>query len=164
MTTTLDLIRRSGRPDASQVRTIGLQQGRQLREFVERTADQRQAPQISFATVDTLAVKVPTGRYALPKVNPTEDNDVTFFEVREFRGGHRIQMLIGAPGQFRTQTLKLALQFYALTHLLEDLVAATALFGRKTETCGRCESPLTNKRSRERGLGDDCYRARMEGR
>ena len=166
MTTTLDLIRQTGRlEDAQAVRKVAAQQGQQLRQFVGKVADQRaQTPTINFVVVDELAKTVPVGFYALPMTSPTTNNDVTFFEVREFRGGHRITMVIGAPGSFRVQTLKLNLQYHALRHIAEDLVAASALFGHKTRTCGRCKSPLTRTDSRERGMGRDCWDARMEGR
>src|SRR5262245_22718386 len=121
MNTTLELIRQSGRPSASRLPEIAKQQATALREFTNRsvpaTGGATPPARLTFAVVDAMAEKVPVGRYALPKVSPTADNDVTFFEVAEFRGGHRVVMLVGAPGSFRTQTLKLDLQYHALRHL-----------------------------------------------
>jgi hypothetical protein len=114
---------------------------------------------LTYAQVDALAKQVPAGRYALPKVNPTADNDVTFFEISEGRNGaHYVRQLLGAPGDFTSQPLALALQYFAVTHLLEDLKSAAVLFGRTTGTCSQCGSPLTNRKSREAGIGPVCAR------
>lgn len=110
---------------------------------------------LTYAQVDALAKRVPAGRYALPKVNPTADNDVTFFEISE---RHYVRQLIGAPGNFSARPLTLALQYFALMHLLEDLKSAAVLFGRTTGTCSQCGSPLTNLKSREAGIGPVCAR------
>lgn len=123
-----------------------------------RTADD--GPRLTFAEVDALAKQVPAGRYALPKRNPTADNDVTFFEVAELRNGaHVIRMLVGAPGAFQAHPMKLRMQWFAYTHLLEGLEDAAVLFGRKTRRCYKCNSPLTNRISRDAGIGPDCRKA-----
>jgi hypothetical protein len=117
-----------------------------------------------YAMVDALVNQVPVGFYALPKRDERTGNDVTFFEVSAFRGGHRIQMLSGAPGAYQQHPMKLPLQWFAARHLLEDLVAATALYGIKAQRCGRCHSPLTRTKSRAQGMGDHCMNERAAGR
>jgi hypothetical protein len=113
--------------------------------------------QFTYAEVDALAAKIPAGRYALPRAQASEaGNTVTFFEVQEYRGRRRIVQLVGSIGTFAQQTLKLHLQFFALTHIAADPKAAAVLFGHETNTCGRCGSPLTNDASRARGLGPKC--------
>lgn len=114
----------------------------------------------TFKEVNDLAASIPTGMYALPrKEASTSGNTVTFFKIHEFRGGHRIVQLIGSVGAFAEQPLALELQFFALTHIKENAKAAAVLFGKETNTCGRCGSPLTNDASRARGLGPKCARA-----
>ena len=114
----------------------------------------------TFKQVDALAKSIPTGMYALPRKNPSgTGNTITFFKIHEFRGGHRIVQLVGSVGAFAEQPLPLQLQFFALKHIEEDAKAAAVLFGKETNTCGRCGSPLTNDASRARGLGPKCARA-----
>jgi hypothetical protein len=130
---------------------------------VARTATRR--TQVSYAEVDALLAQVPVGRYALPIVKSgASGNDVTFFEVIERRGAHMIRVLNGAPGAFKSSPLAINFQFHAARHLLEDLVAATALFGHRAKRCGRCHSPLTKKKSRDQGMGDHCLAERAAGR
>jgi hypothetical protein len=114
----------------------------------------------TYKEVNDLAASIPTGMYALPrKAASSAGNTVTFFKIHPFRGGHRIVQLIGSVGAFAEQPLPLPLQFFALKHIAENAKAAAVLFGKETNTCGRCGSPLTNDASRARGLGPRCARA-----
>jgi hypothetical protein len=182
---TLELIRSTGRPPlGSQIAPgamieAGRRSGATLRTITDRPSTTRvvrpapAAPRpgqvelprgFGFAMVDALLTQVPVGRYALPRV-AQDGNDVTFFEVVAGRGGaHMITTLSGAPGNFQAWAMKLPLQYFAAKHLLENLVAATALFGHKAKVCGRCNSPLTRQKSREQGMGDHCRNERAAGR
>jgi hypothetical protein len=114
----------------------------------------------TYKQVNDLAASIPTGMYALPrKAASSAGNTVTFFKIHPFRGGHRIVQLVGSVGAFAEQPLALHLQFFALKHIAENAKAAAVLFGKETNTCGRCGSPLTNDASRARGLGPKCARA-----
>lgn len=67
-----------------------------------------------------------------------------------------IRTLAGAPGQFQAWPMKLVMQFHAARHIAEDARAAAVLFGRTTSRCFDCNSPLTNQKSREAGIGPKC--------
>lgn len=94
-----------------------------------------------------------TGRYALKN---EEDDDVRFYLVAgkepRFR---RLYELTGAPGDFRQTRIYRPNKI--LARIAADPVAAFALYGMKVGKCGVCHSPLTQKHTRERGIGDICY-------
>lgn len=95
--------------------------------------------------------RVEKGKYALRNL---DDDDIRFYLVV----GTRRKMLfelIGAPGEFRQQRIYRPEKI--LKRIGDDPVAALALFGISVGTCGRCGSPLTQKHTRERGIGDTCY-------
>lgn len=100
---------------------------------------------------DDLFEKIPNGKYALRNI---DDDDIRFYVV----SGTRRRMLcelIGAPGEFRQQRIYRSEKI--LKRIADDPVAAFALYGLNVGMCGRCGSPLTQKHTRERGIGDTCY-------
>jgi hypothetical protein len=102
-------------------------------------------------TREELFDKLDNGRYALKN---EDDDDIRFYHISGTR--HRILWeLIGAPGDFRQQRIYRAEKI--LKRIADDPVAAFALFGLNVGMCGRCGSPLTQKHTRERGIGDTCY-------
>jgi hypothetical protein len=102
-------------------------------------------------TREELFDRLDNGRYALRN---EDDDDIRFYHISGTR--HRILWeLIGAPGEFRQQRIYRPEKI--LARIAEDPVAAFALFGLNVGTCGRCGSPLTQKHTRERGIGDTCY-------
>jgi len=105
----------------------------------------------SGASRDELFAKVANGKYALKN----EDNDdIRFYGISGTR--HRILWeLTGAPGDFKMQRIYRPDKI--LKRIGDDPVAAFALFGLNVGMCGRCGSPLTQKHTRERGIGDTCY-------
>jgi len=119
-----------------------------------------------YAQADTLAAQVHAGRYALPRTTPTAaGNDITFFEVVEFKSGprkgaRRIFQIISNGRGFTQQALPPQHQIYALRHILADLPAAAGLFGRTIEICAFGPHPLTNARSRAAGYGETCAKHR----
>lgn len=103
------------------------------------------------ASRDELFAKITNGRYAL---HNEDDADIRFYLV----GGthHRILWeLTGAPGDFRQQRIYRPEKI--LKRIGEDPVGAFALYGLNVGSCGKCGSPLTQKHTRERGIGDICY-------
>lgn len=123
-----------------------------MREFLDKMTKQ---PAVGMSR-SALYAKVDKGKYALRN---EEDDDIRFYLVV----GTRRKMLfelIGAPGDFRQQRIYRPEKI--LARIGEDPVAAFALFGLNVGMCGRCGSPLTQKHTRERGIGDTCY-AKMTG-
>jgi uncharacterized protein DUF6011 len=139
--------------------------GQPTREAVTRTATRRQ-PQpgecrdgqmfvpsdLSYEMVDGMLARLAPCKYALAKA----DGSTTFFEVRKYQGRNRIQMLVGAPGNYQRYPMKLVMQFKALVHLLDNPAAAIKRFADKAGHCARCHSPLTDPVSLATGLGPDC--------
>lgn len=111
---------------------------------------------ISFTTVDAMLAQLPVAKYALPSTN---GGDVAFFEVHEYKGGKRIRRLYGAPRDWRRETMKLRMQYFAALHIIENLLAAVALFADTHQCCGKCGSPLSNGDSLAAKLGPVCRKA-----
>lgn len=112
----------------------------------------------TYKQINDLAATIPTGFYALPKrEGATNANQPTYhFKIHKFRGGHRIVMVTGGVGAFVEVPMKANWQWVALQKIAADPKAAAVRFGKETGTCGRCNSPLTDAKSRERGLGPHC--------
>lgn len=118
-----------------------------MREFLDKMVKQP----AEGGSRSELYAKIDKGKYALKN---EEDDDIRFYLVV----GTRRKMLfelIGAPGEFRQQ--RIYRDEKILSRIAADPVAAFALFGLNVGTCGRCGSPLTQKHTRERGIGDTCY-------
>jgi hypothetical protein len=145
--------------------------GQPTREAVTRTATRRAPVQstdcpagnmfipgdLSYAMVDAMLMQLKPCLYALRKA----DGTVSFFEISEYRGAHRIQMLAGSPGGYQHYPMKLKMQYMAARHLLDDPDGAIALYGAEANECARCRSlgrhsPLTDATSRAIGLGPIC--------
>jgi len=110
-----------------------------------------------MTALDAMAAALPLGRYALPRrAEAGAGQSVYFFQVEPFRGGQRIVMLTGGVGAFQRHPMSLPYQRRALEQIARDPRAAAVRFGHETSTCARCGSPLTNDKSRARGLGPDC--------
>lgn len=110
-------------------------------------------PYLDGPSVHELLDKVQPGRYALQN---EEDDDVRFYFVSgKLPQYRRLYELTGAPGDFRQQRIYRPNKI--LARIAADPVAAFALYGVKVGKCGVCHSPLTQKHTRERGIGDICY-------
>jgi hypothetical protein len=111
---------------------------------------------------DELAMQLPAGRYALPRKEVTGNgNDITFFQVIEFKTGprkgqRRIFQLIANGAGLGRQGLAPKLQVFAMRHILADVPSAIALYGQTIGKCSRCHRDLTNGESRAIGLGTEC--------
>lgn len=116
-----------------------------VREFLDQMLKQ------PYLQVDArqLFEQLENGRYALET-----DGDIRFYRVSG-KAIRRLHELTGAPGDFREQRIYRPVK--VLSRITEDRMAALALFGQNVGMCGRCYSPLTQKHTRERGIGDDCY-------
>lgn len=107
-------------------------------------------------TREELFERIDNGKYALQN---EEGDDIRFYRVSGTR--RRILWeLLGSPGEFRMQRIYRSEKI--LKRIADDPIAAFALFGLNVGACGRCGSPLTQKHTRERGIGDICY-SKMTG-
>lgn len=100
---------------------------------------------------------VPEGRYALPTVSSTT-NDIAFYLVEhgegKWEGRTFVRLLVG--GQ-EPRNLGYRQAEALLARLVEyGPLEAQILYGHETEVCGRCGTTLTNKASRDAGIGPTC--------
>lgn len=173
-------LREVAREQAATLRSVGstgtradARRSMQARVDAVRAAQGAPAPQAkpavasvgerpTFKQINERAARVPVGMYCLPRTRPSSNgNMVTFFKVHKFRGGHRIVQVIGGVGDYTEQPLPVEAQWAALGHILEDVAASAALYGREAKECGFCRgmgrhSPLTQERSRAAGYGRAC--------
>lgn len=113
----------------------------------------RTQAKFNLAAFITTVKQIPDGFYAL-----TGKDGVTifFFEVREEGNRNWVYRLHGAPGDFRRERMSYQWMAAAATRIAADARGAAVLFGKETNICGRCNSPLTRADSRARGLGPTC--------
>lgn len=124
----------------------------EIRDFIDEMLLQ---PHVKEDLV-ALFARLDNGRYAIR----CEDGAVRFYRA----SGGKVRWLwelIGAPGQFRER--KIYRPSKVLKRIVADPMAAMILFGTEVGVCGRCGSPLTNERTRKRGMGDDCYAKTIGG-
>jgi hypothetical protein len=100
---------------------------------------------------------IPPGRYAVPGA---EEGDIHFFRVKDVRGGYekeggyRIILRIAGPnehalsGQVARDAVK-AIHRRGLGH-------SAVLYGRTIGRCSQCNTQITNRLSRELGIGPIC--------
>jgi hypothetical protein len=117
-----------------------------------------------FEEVNMLGDRLHGGWYAVANV-PGSDNDISFYQVDKpdrgrWAGKTFVKQLLGAPGSFREERMPLARQLFVLRAVVADEQGAIALFGKSLGVCSVCHSPLTNQKSRARGIGPDCARNR----
>jgi hypothetical protein len=120
-----------------------LKQLPQKRGFPERTKNN---PEIS---------DVPSGRYAI-RYDEDDENAVVFYRVgrsRDNPNAVRVYIVAG-PNEHRQPHFKAK---YILKAIYRAGIAQSAmLYGQKLRHCGKCGIQLTNRTSRERGLGPIC--------
>lgn len=122
---------------------------RMLKEFPRKESSKHESSRALAA--------IPPGRYALPGA----DGDWDFLQVDKptegrWKGYVFIKRLIGAPGDYRKVNVDPATRGSLLNRIAADPKAAMVAYGRQTSVCGRCSSPLTDKTSREIGIGPVC--------
>lgn len=98
---------------------------------------------------------LPLVKFALPRKD--DPNEVAFFEVVERKTGRRfINRLIGAPGGWERQFLPAAHQASAARSFAADVKAAMDRYSDEFTACSKCDSPLSDDRSRAARLGPVC--------
>jgi hypothetical protein len=157
----MDLLAGRKWPDSLTRHDVENMERRQVSKLIDQL---KRAPIKANAAKSVLSAddykNVPAARYALDENN---DGGVRFFEVTlptkpMWKGRIFIAELFGAPGDYRKEPRRGAKGKFLLDQIARDPDAAMTLFGLKTETCGKCHSPLTDKKSRERGIGPVCIK------
>lgn len=102
-------------------------------------------------------VVVPDGRYAVYNDDQSV-NDIAFYKVENVTEGRWagwtfVKQIVGGDEQKLSQR-----QGKAITAKIAafGLCQASELYGKSTQRCGVCNTNLTNKDSRERGIGPVC--------
>ncbi|MBV9869122.1 MAG: hypothetical protein JO214_00625 [Frankiaceae bacterium] len=104
------------------------------------------------------AETVPAGSYALTIEDSSVGNDLAFYRVDrptegKWAGFVFVKLELGPE----TQRLSIPAQKSVLRRIAEvGAREASILYGQKIEKCGVCHTKLTNKESREAGIGPDC--------
>jgi hypothetical protein len=100
---------------------------------------------------------VPAGRYAVFNDDQSV-NDIAFYKVDrpdtgKWAGYVFVKQIVG-PDEQRLSKANTAAVLNKIA--AEGADVASARFGHETRKCGVCNTNLTNKASRERGIGPDC--------
>ena len=105
----------------------------------------------------TPAAVVPDGRYAVYNDDQSV-NDIAFYKVDnvtegKWEGFTFVKQIVGPDEQKLSQKQGKAILAKIVAMGLRE---ASQLFGQSTQKCGVCNTNLTNKISREYGIGPDC--------
>lgn len=100
---------------------------------------------------------VPAGKYVIKG----RDGISMYYEVSKPESGRWagfsfLSQLTGRPGDWGRTKVRDQKQDTVMRAIAADVVGAARAFGDKFCICGRCESPLTNIRSRAAGFGATC--------
>lgn len=100
---------------------------------------------------------VPAGRYAVEITDSTVGNDLAFYKVDRptegrWAGFVFVKQVVGPEERDVRGPAKLTI----LRQIAADAPAASIRYGHAVERCGVCHTRLTNKASREAGIGPDC--------
>ena len=102
-------------------------------------------------------VEVPAGRYALPIEDSTVGNDLAFYKVdRPTEGKWAGRVFVNQIVGPEEQAVRGKAAATILARIAADPAAASIAYGHAIQKCGVCHTRLTNKVSREAGIGPDC--------
>jgi Family of unknown function (DUF6011) len=104
------------------------------------------------------AVPVSEVKFALTATQ-TGDNDLIFFEVREYLKRRFARRVHGAPGGFTRSKFTIGDAITLLKWVARDPQHYAELFAEKHEVCGKCGADLTDPVSRELRFGPECRKA-----
>lgn len=114
-----------------------------------KTTATRAANDAALAAVEHVGVK-----FALRR---KDTNEVNFFEIVQRKSGRRfVNMLIGHPGEWQRVHLTVANQAAAARAFHADEKAGMDLYADEFRVCSKCDSPLSDERSRAARLGPVC--------
>jgi len=94
-------------------------------------------------------MQIPPGRYAIQ--DGDDDNDISFYRVKELRNKSRIILRIVGPNEYM---LKSNAPIKAIVRA--GIGNAASLYGLKVGRCSQCNTRITNRLSRELGIGPVC--------
>jgi hypothetical protein len=97
---------------------------------------------------------IPTGKYAIENAPTNTENDISFWSVWVNDAGTvwRLKQVVGPNLENVPQSAILPI----LRRIGDDPEAAMALYGHHIGQCGACGRRLTNKLSRDLGIGPIC--------
>jgi hypothetical protein len=168
----IDLLRKHEWPDEISHDDLRAMERRQVSRLIERIKGSPAKPEllqhhsVSANSAWSFAKDVPPGRYALLKTHPNPDDDseagdYDFYQVDKptegkWAGSIFLRHLFGAPGDYHKEAVTGALKMKVLKKIAADPEKSSLTYGRVSEVCGVCHSPLTNKTSRDAGIGPVC--------
>lgn len=105
---------------------------------------------------------LPEGRYAIPVQDKDSENDLAFYKVdRPTEGKWAGRVFVKLLLSDNEHRLPFPQQISVANNIVEYGAAKASMeYGKHFEHCGVCGRGLTNKLSREMGIGPDC-RAKM---
>jgi NADH pyrophosphatase NudC (nudix superfamily) len=127
-----------------------------------KAAEERMKDELQAQVEAILATAYPTDERQVPTIRvaiPSEgDNDLDFLVVQVAQNGvARILRTLGGQGDTIITVAEQARHAARLVSFDQDaLHAAAAVYGREMGYCGRCGRELTNKASRDAGIGPEC--------
>lgn len=103
------------------------------------------------------AVEVPAGRYAVELKDSSVGNDLAFYKVdRPTEGKWAGRVFVNQIVGPEEQPVRGKAAATVLAQIAVDPAAASIRYGHAVQKCGVCHTRLTNKTSREAGIGPDC--------
>ena len=112
-----------------------------------------------YAQGATLAQLAPM-HYAVQLGGPL-GGKLMFFEVRQVEKGRWagrkfLNRLLGSPGDWRRERVAPNLAALAIEVIAADPAGCAKRYADEFTCCAACRAPLSDKASRDRGLGPDC--------
>ncbi|QHB37350.1 hypothetical protein I5G58_gp048 [Mycobacterium phage BirdsNest] len=103
------------------------------------------------------SVEVPAGRYAVELKDSSVGNDLAFYKVdRPTEGRWAGRVFVNQIVGPEEQPVRGKAAATVLAQIAVDPAAASIRYGHAVQKCGVCHTRLTNKTSREAGIGPDC--------
>lgn len=102
--------------------------------------------------------KLPKGKFAIPGISTTNSPQLQFYNVWIHPQSKNlvVKRLVGSPGDWARYPVRGPERRRVLDLILSDPYKYQKAFGLHFKVCGRCDSPLTDPRSRAAGYGEIC--------
>lgn len=137
----------------------------QASRFIDRLSTLQDKPREARPAPAAKAhlVGLPHSKYALVRADMGSaahlvrpDNDLGFFEVKEYRGTVYMRQLHGAPGSFNRVRVDSVDELAVAALIAKAPLEGAQRFAAHYSCCARCGAELTDQTSRELGLGPTC--------